>query len=292
MTRVAFAGMGRMGAPMARNVLGAGFPLRVWNRTPAAAAPLVEAGAEQATEPRALAADADVLVTMLADAAAAEAVLLGDGGALSALSPGAVVLEMSTIGPHAVRRLAEAAALRGVDLLDAPVSGSVTMAEAATLTAMVGGDPDVLERARPVLEAMTARQLHVGPSGAGATMKLAVNSVIALTNQAVSEALVLAEAAGIPRDVAYDVLGSSAVASPFVQYKREAFLDPDAAPVAFTTAMLQKDVSLALSLARDVQVPLPAVGAVNELLTLARALGWGDDDLVRVADALRAQRKP
>lgn len=292
MTRVAFAGMGRMGAPMARNVLGAGFPLRVWNRTPAAAAPLVEAGAEQATDPRAVAADADVLVTMLADAAAAEAVLLGEGGALSALSPGAVVLEMSTIGPHAVRRLAEAAALRGVDLLDAPVSGSVTMAEAATLTAMVGGDPDVLERARPVLEAMTARQLHVGPSGAGATMKLAVNSVIALTNQAVSEALVLAEAAGIPRDVAYDVLGSSAVASPFVQYKREAFLDPDAAPVAFTTAMLQKDVSLALALARDVQVPLPAVGAVNELLTLARALGWGDDDLVRVADALRAQRKP
>lgn len=292
MTRVAFAGMGRMGAPMARNVLGAGFPLRVWNRTPAATAPLVEAGAEQATDPRALAADADVLVTMLADAAAAEAVLLGEDGALPALSPGTVVLEMSTIGPHSVRRLAEAAALRGVDVLDAPVSGSVTMAEAATLTAMVGGDADALERARPVLEAMTARQLHVGPSGAGATMKLAVNSVIALTNQAVSEALVLAEAAGIPREVAYDVLGSSAVASPFVQYKREAFLDPDAAPVAFTTAMLQKDVSLALALARDVQVPLPAVGAVNELLTLARALGWGDDDLVRVADTLRAQRKP
>lgn len=292
MTRVAFAGMGRMGAPMARNVLAAGFPLRVWNRTPGRTAPLVDAGAEQALDPHELAAGADVLVTMVADGAAAEAVLLGEAGALASLAPGAVVVEMSTIGPHAVRRLAEAAAARGVDLLDAPVSGSVTMAEAATLTAMVGGAAGALERARPVLEAMTARQVHVGPSGAGATMKLAVNSVIALTNQAVSEALVLAEAAGIAREVAYDVLGSSAVASPFVQYKRDAFLDPDAAPVAFTTAMLQKDVSLALALARDVQVPLPAVGAVNEVLSFARALGWGDDDLVRVADTLRALRKP
>jgi 3-hydroxyisobutyrate dehydrogenase-like beta-hydroxyacid dehydrogenase len=287
MTNVAFAGLGRMGVPMAVNVARAGFPLRVWNRTPGPGAAVVAVGAEVAPDLAALACGADVLVTMVADAAAAEAVLLGPDGALAALAPGAVVVEMSTIGPQAARRLAAAAGERGVDLLDAPVSGSVTMAEAAKLTTMVGGPAEALERARPVLEAMTARQVHVGPSGTGAAMKLALNAVIALTNEAVGEALALAEATGIDRAVAYDVLASSAVASPFVQYKRDAYLDPEGAPVAFSVTLMQKDLALALALARDHAVPLPALAAAGEVLSLARRQGLGDADLSRVADVLR-----
>ena len=152
---------------------------------------------------------------------------------------------------------------------------------------MVGGDPGAFDRARPVLAAMTKAQFYLGGSGAGATMKLAVNSIIALTNEAIAEALVLAESSGVSRADAYEVLAASAIASPFVQYKHAAFLDPDSAPVGFTTTLMQKDLALALALARDRDVPMPATAAANEVLTLARRLGYGEGDLVRVADALR-----
>jgi 3-hydroxyisobutyrate dehydrogenase-like beta-hydroxyacid dehydrogenase len=138
-----------------------------------------------------------------------------------------------------------------------------------------------------VLAAMTKAQFYLGGSGAGATMKLAVNAIIALTNEAVAEALVLAESAGVGRADAYAVLAASAIASPFVQYKQAAFLDPDSSPVGFTTALMQKDLELALALAREHGVSMPATAAANEVLTLARRLGYGEGDLVRVADALR-----
>ena len=287
MTVVGFAGMGRMGVPMARNILRAGNELTVWNRTRERCLPLEQEGATVADTPAGLARGIDVLVTMVADAAAAEAVLCGPGGALAALRPGAIVLEMSTIGPFAARALAAEAAAHGAELLDAPVSGSTAFAEAAGLTAMVGGDPAAFERARPVLASMTKAQFYLGGSGAGATMKLAVNAIVALTNQAVAEALVLAESSGVSREDAYAVLAASAIASPFVQYKRAAFLDPDSSPVGFTTALMQKDLELALALARDRGVSMPATAAANEVLTLARSLGFGEGDLVRVADALR-----
>ena len=290
MTAVGFAGLGRMGVPMARNILRAGNELTVWNRTRERCVPLEQDGARVADTPAALARGVDVLVTMVADAAAAEAVLRGPNGALATLRPGAIVLEMSTIGPFAVRALAAATAERGCLLLDSPVSGSTALAEAAGLTAMVGGDPGAFERARPVLAAMTKAQFYLGESGAGAAMKLAVNSIIALTNEAVAEALVLAESSGIGRAAAYEVLAASAIASPFVQYKQAAFLDPDGAPVGFTTALMQKDLALALELAREHGVSMPATAAAYEVLALARRLGFGEGDLVRVADALRLER--
>ena len=291
MTAVGFAGMGRMGVPMARNILRAGNELTVWNRTRERCLSLEQEGAQVADTPAELARGVDVLVTMVADAAAAEAVLLGPNGALATLRLGAIVLEMSTIGPFAVRALAAAAAERGSQLLDAPVSGSTALAEAAGLTAMVGGDPGAFDRARPVLAAMTKAQFYLGGPGAGATMKLAVNSIIALTNEAIAEALVLAESSGVSRADAYEVLAASAIASPFVQYKQAAFLDPDSAPVGFTTTLMQKDLALALALARNRDVPMPATAAANEVLTLARRLGYGEGDLVRVADALRHHRR-
>lgn len=287
MTAVAFAGMGRMGTPMARNILRAGHDLRVWNRSPERCAPLVAEGAGLAATPADLARGADVLVTMLADGPAVEAVLLGPHGALAQLAPGAIAIEMSTVGPVAARALAQAAAARRVELLDAPVSGSIALAESAQLTTMVGGDAAAFERARPVLAAMTKAQFHLGASGAGATMKLAVNAIIALTNEAISEGLVLAERSGVERETAYAVLAASAVASPFLVYKQAAFLDPDAAPVGFTTALMQKDLELVLELAREVGLSMPGTLAANEMLTVARRLGYGEGDLVRVADTLR-----
>ena len=137
------------------------------------------------------------------------------------------------------------------------------------------------------LAAMTAVQIHLGRSGSGATMKLAYNAMIALTNEAIAEALVLTERAGIAPADAYSVLSSGALASPFVDYKRAAFLDPDRQTVAFTTALMQKDLTLALELAQALDVPLPATAAANEVLSLARRLGYGDDDIARVADTLR-----
>lgn len=284
---VGFAGIGRMGAPMARNLLDAGFPLSVWNRTPSRCADIAAAGARVATSPAELAEGTDVVVTMLADAAAVEAVLLGEDGVFGALEPGAVVVDMSTIGPVAARSLAAEARMRGIGFLDAPVSGSVSSAEQAALVTMVGGEQEAFDRARAVLAAMTKRQIHLGPSGAGAAMKLAVNTMIAVTNESIAEALVLAERSGIERAAAYDVLASGAVASPFVLYKRNAFLDPDSEPVAFTTTLMRKDLRLALEVAGDLGVRLAAVEAADEILERACAAGFGDADFSRVADVIR-----
>jgi 3-hydroxyisobutyrate dehydrogenase-like beta-hydroxyacid dehydrogenase len=286
--RIGFIGMGRMGMRMAPHLLAAGFDLTVYNRTVERCRPLAERGATVAASPAELAATSDVVITMVSDQEAAEAVLLGPAGALTTLRSGSAVIDMSTIGPTAARALARAASEYGVDFLDAPVSGSTAAAEAATLVTMVGGERAAFERVRPVLTAMTTHQHYLGPPGAGAAMKLAVNTVIAVTNEVVSEALVLAERSGIERAAAYAVLAGSAVASPYVAYKQGHFLNPSAHPVTFTPSQMQKDLDLALGLARDVGLPLFTAAAANQVLSAARGLGYGDMDMVRVADVLRS----
>jgi 3-hydroxyisobutyrate dehydrogenase len=281
---VGFAGIGRMGLAMARNLLAAGFPLVVWNRTAERCIPLVDAGAKAAAEPKAL-ADAEVVVTMVSDGRAARSVLL-ESGLFDALRPGSVVLEMSTIGPAAVAELAAEAVRRDVRLLDAPVSGSVSVAEAGQLFAMVGGDREAYAQVAPVLDAMTKGHVLLGPSGAGAAMKLAVNAMIAVTNESLAETLALAERFGIPRTQAYDVLAGGALASPFVLYKRGAFLNPDTEPVAFTTALMQKDVSLAQDLAASLGVRLPAAAAASDMLEEALRKGLADADIASVMSLL------
>lgn len=273
---------------MAARLAAAGFPLTVWTRTPGRA----EAGATVAASARELAAASDVVITMLADGAAVRAVLGGADGVLAAGRPGTIMIDMSTIGPVAARELAAEAAAHDVAFLDAPVSGSVALAEQGTLTAMVGGPPDAVARARPVLAALTKAQFHLGPAGAGAAMKLAVNIVIAASNQAIAEALTLAESAGIRRSDAYDVLAGSAVASPFVSYKREAYLHPDTAPVAFAAALMRKDLDLAMSVAAPVGLPLPVASAARDYLDAACAAGYGDADFACVAEFLRRHRSP
>jgi 3-hydroxyisobutyrate dehydrogenase len=281
---VGFAGIGRMGLPMARCVHAAGFPLVVWNRTAGSCTPLVEAGAGLAGEPAAL-AGADVVVTMVSDGRAARAVLV-ESGLLAALRPGSVVLEMSTIGPAAARELAAEADRHDVRLLDAPVSGSGSLAALGQLFAMVGGDRQAYARATPVLDAMTKGHMLLGASGAGAAMKLAVNAMIAVTNESVAETLVLAERFGIERERAYDVLAGGALASPFVLYKRGAFLHPEKEPVGFTTALMHKDSVLAHELAAGLGVRMPAAEAAAGVLDEALRAGLGDADMAAVLSLL------
>lgn len=286
--RVGFAGMGQMGVPMARNLLRARFPLTVYNRTRERCEALAREGARVAGSPAELAEGADLAVTMLADAEAVRAVVAGDAGLLERMPAGATMVEMSTIGPVAARELAARTASARVGWLDAPVSGSVALAEAGTLTTMVGGELATFERARPALEAMTRAQHRLGPAGAGAAMKLAVNLLIASSAQAISEALVLAERSGIERADAYEVVASSAVASPFVDYKRAAFLAPNSEPPAFSLELMKKDLDLVLELGEERSVPLHAAAAAREAMAIAARLEGEDADLARVAEALRA----
>lgn len=284
--RLGFAGLGRMGLPMAINLMRPGRQLTVWNRTTSRCQPLAEQGAQVADTPSRLAAASDVVITMLADAAALEEVLAGPAGILDGAQPGCLVVDMSTIGPVAAGHFAGIASQHGAGFVDAPVSGSVASAESGVLLTMVGGTALQFAQVQPVLAAMTAQQMHLGPAGTGAAMKVALNMMIAATNQAVAETLLLAEHLGIDRASAYQVLQSSAVSSPFVSYKRDGYLSPSASAVAFTVDLMRKDLALALSLARDHGLGLPGAQAADLALAAASAQGLGSADMTCVLESL------
>jgi 3-hydroxyisobutyrate dehydrogenase len=284
---IAFLGLGRMGLAMAGRLLDAGHDLTVWNRTAARADPLVARGARRAATPAEAARGNDVVVTMLADADAVSATLLGDAGAFAGLAAGGLAIDMSTIGPTVARIVADEAGRRSLRFLDAPVSGSVGAAERGELVVMAGGDAAAFASALPLLRTLSKSQVHVGASGAGAAAKLAVNAVVAITNEAIGEAIALGRALGVESEALYDVLEQGAVGSPFVHYKREAFLHPDAAPPAFTIGLMQKDVRLAGELAADASLALPALAAAAAMIDAAVAAGLADGDMARVLDLLR-----
>lgn len=284
---VGFAGLGRMGTPMALRIVDAGLPLTVWNRTAERLEPCTSVGAAAAETAKALAERSDVVVTMVADADALGAVLHGDDGLLAGLRPGAIVVDTSTIGPTAALEFARAVSERGAHWIDAPVSGSTALAEKGELALMLGGEASAIARAKPVLDAISATQFHLGGAGAGAAMKLAVNSAIAVFNEAIAEGLVLAEGAGIEREAAYDVFAGGALAAPYVLYKRNAFLQPEETPVAFTVSLMRKDLELARRLADDLGVEMKATQAADEVLARACELGLADADFASVARVIR-----
>lgn len=292
MTRVAFLGLGRMGRPMAANLVAAGHDVVVWNRTGATAETFVaEHGGTSAPTPARAVHGAEVVVTMLADDAALLETHLGADGVLSGLAeagPGVVAVDMSTVAPDTVARLAEHLRAAGHALVDAPVSGSVPAATAATLTIMAAGDDDAVEQALPVLRSLGSTVVRVGAGGAGSTMKLALNTVLHGLNAGVSEALVLAERAGIGRSAAYDVLVASAVAAPFVHYKRAAFEEPDATPAGFLLRLAAKDLRLALELGERFGSALPQTRANLAALEEAAAAGYAERDESALAEFLRA----
>lgn len=289
MRTVAVLGTGRMGGAMVGTLRRAGFDVVVYNRSRARAqAVAAPVGATVAATAREAASDADVVLSSLADEEALRAVLEGADGALGGLRTGSVVLETSTVSPEVVRDLALPVRQAGADILDAPVSGSVPAVEKGQLTFMVGGSPEALERARPVLEALGRQVFHLGGLGSGAAMKLAVNAIVHGLNAALAEALVLAERAGIAPDAAYEVIASGAAGAPFVQYKRQAYLDPAGTPVAFRLALVGKDLDLILDLARAVGTGMPTTEAVGALCREAIAADLGERDMAALAPYLRA----
>jgi 3-hydroxyisobutyrate dehydrogenase-like beta-hydroxyacid dehydrogenase len=290
MAVIAFLGLGRMGRPMAANARQAGHDLVVWNRTPQKAIEFAAShAATTAASPAEAAAKADLAISMLADDAAVIEAHAGEAGSFSALRPGAVVVDMSTIARETVRDLAERATARKIAFLDAPVSGSVAAATAATLTIMVGGPAAAVEAARPVLRSMGDPVVHMGDSGMGAAMKLSVNTVVHALNGALSEALVLAERSGIDRRAAYEVFLNSAIAAPFVQYRQAAFEQPGQVPAAFRMTLAAKDLRNALQLAASVGATLPHSTAALTQLQLAVEAGYGEDDESAVAQYLRTR---
>jgi len=285
---VGFLGLGRMGTAMATNLSRAGFDVRLYNRTRERAETLArEIGAFVADRPADVAATADVMITMLADGAAVEEVYCGTGGIVETIRPGAIAVEMSTIGPDAIGRLAAELDRAGARLVDAPVSGSVALARDGKLTVMAGGTVEDLERVRPMLDAIGSRVFHVGPVGSGATIKLAVNAVIYGLCEALAEGLVLAERAGVERTTAYEIFASSAVAAPFVHYRRQEFERPGEPPVAFRLALAKKDLDLILELSERLQSPMPQAAANIGVLEAAMSGGYADHDVSAVAEYLR-----
>ena len=286
---VAVLGTGRMGAAMVRRLAGAGFDLVVWNRDRSKAEACAElAGAPVAASPAEAAAGAEVVISSLADDAAVRDVY---AELPAGLRSGAVALEMSTIAPDTVRGVAPAVEATGAAFLDAPVSGSVVRVESGELGIMVGGDAGALERARPVLDALATKVIHMGGLGTGAVAKLAVNSIIHSLVVSVSEALVLAERAGIDRSTAYEVFASGAAAAPFVLYKRAAFEHPQDTPVAFALDLVAKDLDLILDLAREVGAPMPQVETNRNEVRAAVDAGHGADDMSVVAEYLRRRAR-
>ncbi|MFI6488799.1 NAD(P)-dependent oxidoreductase [Streptomyces sp. NPDC050564] len=287
--RLAVIGTGRMGGAMVRRLRRAGFEVTVHNRSrDKAEAVAAGAGATVAATAREAAASADVVLVSLADDAAVGAAYGGGDGIAAGLRPGNVVLETSTLAPETVAVLHALVDKQGATLLDTPVSGSVSFVEQGRLTVLAGGSGEALERVRPVLDTLGERVFHVGDSGAGAAMKLAVNAVVHGLNQALSEALVLAERAGIPRESAYEVLAASAVAAPFVRYKRDAYLHPDEAPVTFTLELVVKDLDLILNLAERVGASMQQARLHRRLVHAAAEGGFGGRDLSAMAEFLRA----
>jgi 3-hydroxyisobutyrate dehydrogenase-like beta-hydroxyacid dehydrogenase len=285
---VALVGAGRMGSAMAGRVADAGHDVVVFNRTRSRAEEAAgRTGARVADSARVAAESAEVCLISLADDAAVMATYLDDNGLIAGLQPGAVVCDASTVAPATVRSLAPLVAQKGATLLDTPVSGSVSVVESGTITVMVGGDREALDRARPVLDAFAKSIFHLGDVGAGATMKLVVNSLVHSLNVAVSEALVLAENAGLDRETVYDIFETGAAGAPYVKYKREAFLNPGEIPVAFSLGLVAKDQQLIHALAELTATRMDQAEASRELVAEAVQTGMGERDISEVAVFLR-----
>jgi 3-hydroxyisobutyrate dehydrogenase-like beta-hydroxyacid dehydrogenase len=285
---VAVVGAGRMGGAMVGTLRRADVDVVVFNRTrDKAAAVAAPTGARVAGTAAEAATAADVVISSLADDAAVQDAYGGPQGLAAGLRPGTVVLESSTIDPQTVRALRPLVEERGASLLDAPVSGSVPLVERGELTVMVGGDAAALERARPVLDALAANVFHVGELGAGATVKLVVNAILHGLNLALSEGLVLAEKAGVARTAVYEVVANSAVAAPYVHYKRAAFERPAETPVAFSLDLAAKDLDLALGLAERAGATMEQAATNRRVVRAAVAAGLGGADLSALASYLR-----
>ena len=274
---VGFIGLGIMGRPMAKNLMEAGYDLMVHNRSPEKAEELTGEGATAAGTPREVAEGCDVVITMLPDSPQVEEVLTGEGGVFEGVRGGTLIVDMSTISPVVTESLASKAKEKGASLLDAPVSGGDVGAIEGTLSIMVGGSEEDFERARPLFEVMGKTVTHVGPTGAGQVTKAANQIVVALTIEAVSEALVLGSKGGVSPEKILDVLGGGLAGNKVMEVKREKFLSHNFDP-GFRSELHHKDLGIALAAGREYGVALPVTAIVDQMLLTMRRKGWGGED--------------
>jgi 3-hydroxyisobutyrate dehydrogenase len=284
--RVAVLGVGTMGGGMAARLLDAGFPTTVWNRNPARAEPLRAAGARVAATPADAAADADVVLAMVADDPASREVWLGEEGALRGARPGTVLVECSTVSPGWVRELAAAAAERGCHVLDAPVTGSKPQAAAGALLFLVGGDAEVLERIRDVLAPMSRDVVHLGPTGSGALVKLINNFMCGVQAASLAEAMALIEKSGLERDRALGVLLDGAPGSPLVKILAARMTARDYS-VNFALGLMRKDISYALAAAEEVDLTLETARAALRCFDKAISEQLGHQDMAAIVEVMR-----
>jgi len=287
-TKVGFVGLGLMGAPMAANLLKAGFPLQVWNRTADRADALVAQGATKAVTPAAAARGADFVVVMVADDAALDSVVFGEEGLSRGMKRGAVLINCSTTSPGMSFRTATALRSLSVRYLEAPVMRSVQAAREGKLQVLIGGSAEDFEKAKPVLAAIASdiNQIHhIGEIGKAATMKLACNLLVAALMQVFTEYFVLARKAGIPFETMMEVLHAGPLDSQLFRYAEQTVVNPGGRPNFYLRHML-KDVNLTLELARQLDVPLPLTAAVRQMLAAAKNLGRGDEDFAAVLDMM------
>ena len=284
MTSIGFVGLGHMGGNMAARFLAAGYAVYGTERNRAHAQGLMHDDLQWCATSREVAEAADVIFTSLPDDGVLDAVASGAEGILAGLAPGKIWVDMSTVSPHASRELAARARERGGTMLDAPVSGSVPQVKTGTLTIMVGGEEHAYARVEPILRTL-GTPTRIGENGQGLVLKLAINVSLAVQMLAFSEGLLLAARAGIDRKLAVDVMTSSPIGSPMLKARAALVLDlPDEA--WFDVGLMQKDVVLALDAARQLRVPLPSAAAADELLTVARALGYERRDLAALFEVL------
>jgi 2-hydroxy-3-oxopropionate reductase len=274
---IGFIGLGRMGKPMAENLLRAGYPLVVHNRSRGPVDELVELGARAGDSPREVAASSDLVITMLTDPATVERVVAGLGGVLEGAPRGGLVLDMTTSSPRLARALAAQGRTQGVDILDAPVSGGQIGARDASLSIMVGGEAAAFERVLPVLECLGKNIVHVGDAGAGQVVKAVNQLIVAQTIEAVAEGLVLAAKAGADPARARAVMKGGFASSRVLELHGQRMIDGDFVPGG-RSALHQKDLEIGLELAREYGVRLPGAELANELYKALIAAGHGDDD--------------
>jgi 2-hydroxy-3-oxopropionate reductase len=283
---IGFIGLGVMGAPMARNLLAAGYEVVAWNRSAGPLDELAAAGARAADGPGAVAREADVVISIVKDDAAVREVLGGPGGAIGAVRPGSLVIDMSTVSPALARELAAEAAAREVGFLDAPVSGGDVGARDGTLSIMVGGEAAEVERATPVFEVLGSRVTHVGAAGAGQAVKACNQVLVAVIFGGLAEALVLASKLGVDPAAMLDAVGGGMAANRIMEVRRGNFLEHDFAP-GFKVDLHHKDLEIALGASGEVDAPLPLTAEVQQMFRQLRAAGFGEEDdsaLLRVAE--------
>ncbi len=283
--KLGFVGLGVMGGGIARRLLEAGHEVHGYNRTREKARPLEELGLVLEESPRAVAESADVVLSMVTNVAALRTVAEGDEGILAGLAPEKIWIDMTTAAPAVSRELAAQARERGADMVDAPVSGSVSTLEEGRLSIMVGGRPEAFAQVEPILKDIGPKVTLVGDNGQALLLKIAINLSLQVQMVAFSEGLLLAEKDGIDREVALDVMLNSVIASPMLKYRGPFVLEqPEEA--WFNVNMMQKDMLLALDLGRELDVPMPTTAISNELLTAARGMGLAHHDFAVVFEVL------